>query len=286
MKYYSFKINSKVRDLIKRLEIKFKCLGPSENEELEKFIYKNNNYEINEEMISFFIKKYSNDIDETIPIASYSNILNFEDDSMYNYINDNIDNYIMNVFLQSNEMQEEKENIEFLLNNLDISAENRNNIVISKNFLIDKLENIEDVFIIELLVKEFKCKPTWNNIIHYLALKKYVIDDILLNYIQYETNYKALSENVIDKVVLIDSDLLDKIYLLFVNENRITVESYTYLMKGVNTKYEAITLDNLDEDKIFILINYKIISLTIENLVNLYPKRKSVATQHPLKMYQ
>jgi len=273
--YYNFKVNSKVRDLIKLLNIKFKCIEPSENEELEKFIYENNYYEINEGMISFFIRKYSKNINENIPLASYTNILNMENDSMFYYVNDYIDDYISNVFLQNKVMQEDENNLICFLNNVDISIENKNNIVLTKEISIKNLGEIEDIYFKELLIKENKCKPNWKNICHYVILKEYNIDDNLLKYLQIESNFKALSEDLISRNELNDLDSTNNISLLFIKENRLEFKSYSYLMKSVLRDYDAIKLDNLGDEKIFVLIDYKIISLTNENLVNLYPKKKA-----------
>ena len=98
--FYSIADKEKIKKIIKELDIKFKNLYLTNQDDwLFKYIVKGNHYEINEVMLNLIIDE-NQDVKEEI-ICNYTGVFNSGVNSLIEYINSNIHVYLLNVYLNN-----------------------------------------------------------------------------------------------------------------------------------------------------------------------------------------
>ena len=270
----------KVIQYIKDNEIKFKNLEQINSIEISSFIFENNCYAINEKMINKMIFLHcapKSEIEEKLKTAHFTTIKNilFEKKSaefLLNYINENINDYIKNVFLniETNTQESEKSIIE-LLNNKELNEDLKSQIIEKEEAKISNLSEIKDLDLWKVLLEKNKILSTWQNIGEYYN-KIGKIDEYLFKFLNNIENAKILSKTKINNEFCekynFDSNILDEIII----SNKFNLENYKLLLKSNGFGYKNINIENLEQEKIEILIEYGKLQLTKENLDNLKEK--------------
>ena len=150
-----------------KIGIKFKYLDvPSGSENLFDRIYRTRLYEINREMIELVIKaegKSNNIKNSELDTANYTTVMSSGCKPLVDYIQDNINAYVSDVFLKldSNTLESEQSVIE-LLNNLDIPTEIKERIVERQEVSINDITAI-DSELWSIVLERSKVSATWNN---------------------------------------------------------------------------------------------------------------------------
>ena len=263
-------IDTEIISFIFETKLKFKNINAIGSKIIFDFIYDKNSYEINEKMIELFLSRYKQkEVNlALLKTANYSTIKNSGATKLIKYIDSNIEFYVEEVFLKlENNCEESEETIIELLNknyedfDFDLTIE-----IINKNKT--PIKDISDVIYTELwttLIQENKIDISWDNLLYYFKDKK-VFDDILINYLK--TNYLKLGTEQInpdfdlkepDLVQKFSEDIIIKTSVEILNsltENSIT----TFVYSDGEAIFSALPID-----KMKILINKKIILLSIEN---------------------
>lgn len=268
--YFEDKNRKKVEQFIIDERLRF---GNIEFEEqyvdLLKFIYDNNSYEINERMIELMISTFKkSDVEiefEHLKNKNYTTILNSECDKLIEYINSNVEEYIENVFLEIEENTEEEEKsildlIELIEDNLELQKK----IINKQNIKITNLNDVISDLWDELFTKN-KIIASWNNLLIYY--KEFDSLYGLESFLEINENYKLLSDNLINDE---KKEIVDKFIVKLINL-KITKESFSYLVKSIDNKYDDITtleLENLN--KLRILIDNDKVNPTNENINYIY----------------
>lgn len=224
------------KKIISLLNIKFENLDGSDLESpLGEYILENNCYEINQDTIKTILKNKYKVTDKNIKNRNYSSIIQTNNNAIIAYIQENIKEYVSNIFLNEDALIEDaEEDIVNLLNNkkLEISA---------KEEIINKLETATITHIDEMnkdlwetLIVNDKVYPSWNNVIEYYYEKE-ELNEELIEYIN--ANVKTLSKSKIDEADNFAEDVQQEFCDDVIREERISEE----IMK-------SLTSFNIDEE--------------------------------------
>jgi len=262
--------NEKVKNLFELLDIKFKYLNqPTENtRDLFDYVYENNHYEINVENILLMANNTTLDeIQEDLLKANYTTILINGCTNLIDYIEANINNYVKNVLLKVPEnISESEEFIIQLLNNEELKEEFKFDIIKKQNTIFQNLSEIDDTIIRENLMKNNKVSPKWENIFtYYDQLENNQFSIILIDFLNLESNFTALSTEKIKK----SSTRLDGFIKIFsiklIKCNELNFESYTKLIPNTTYIWSDIEIKALDYEKAEFLLNDKKLTISVEN---------------------
>ncbi|WP_424686209.1 MAG: hypothetical protein ACNI3H_14820 [Halarcobacter ebronensis] len=248
----------KLESVIKSLKIKFKFFKENKKKITPfKFIYENNYYELNEKMINYIIYVY-NDFNSSIYLnqAHYSLILNSNTNYLKEYVHNNMNYYIENIFLKiKKNVNESEETMILLLKNQDIDDSLKEKIIQKENTKILKLNSIENKDFWEILFIENKIISSWDNVFEYYKYKE-TLDKSLIKYLNIEENSAELLNVRIDNKYKENHENFNGQLLRDLIEcNDFSLESYKNLVLKNGYHYEDLNLSNLDENKINILAN-------------------------------
>lgn len=186
----------KIKQILLNLNVKFENINNNDiDTELGKFIIKNNFYKINKNMINLILEKKYKISNEEITNKNYSSILKTNDSDFIQYIKNNIEEYVEQVYLLSeNNLKDEIDDIIDIINNEDVLVEHKHEIIKRQETQIVCIENINNS-IWKNILEEDKMLITWNNIICYFAKNGFSIE--LINYIN--NKKETLSATKIEK---------------------------------------------------------------------------------------
>lgn len=261
------------------LKVKFQFpLDHDENKELFNFIYHNNLYELNPEMIRQIILVQTennmvlvSDLDK----CNYTTILESNCDELVKYIKDNIEEYLVNVFLNIETNKNESVKIIINLLNEKIDDDIKLSIISSQNFIIEQILDVKSDYLWIELVNQSKMKTSWENVINYCLNER--LDEHIVKFLNIENNYLELSKIDINSTSIDDEDK-DKFINNLITTNDLTEDAYLSLLNHIQNSIDNIKIEELNEHKIKILIEKGIISLNKKNLESLrqYSQNKQV----------
>lgn len=275
-------LQSKITQLLLETKVHFHYLEvnnemvDSNIDYLLEFIYKNNLYAINEYMIELMLRRYGADKQlDLLQTSHYTTIQNSNCKELKAFIDSHINMYIKNVFLSiSSNKNESEENLVFLLNNEDISIEERKKIIEKSNNKILLLSSINDPILIEHLFIISKIIPSWKNVFDYFIMLKTTLNESIISFLNNEENYSELFKEKINLFIFRDQH--KSLRSKFINRMIESLEIDFYIFKSYllyftdNTRY----INNCLTKKLTLLIeNKKIVysSKLYSYLKNRYP---------------
>jgi len=262
---------SKIKEVLLEFNIKFKKLKSStDSKELLNYVYDNNLYEINIEMISFILANFGKDSIYEFDKSNYTLILNSGCDKLAEYISQNIDIYISQVFLNLENNTEEKENtIIDLLNNELIDIENKERIIQKESVRIVDITDIITELWASLLLNS-KVESNWDNLIAYYEREEIDEDDVefdnaMIIYLNKKDNYQILSNKKLNSGMEISEELAKKISKDIVLCNELSDNSYAQILKSIPYVYNSLSFEDLSTEKVSIMVNSDFLNLTESN---------------------
>ncbi|MFW0702099.1 hypothetical protein ACN09M_03650 [Aliarcobacter butzleri] len=260
------KSNDNFEKLIYKLKVKYKYIEDYKKNPLTfDFIYKNDLYCINKDMISIIVKSKTTISLEELNNSHYSSIQKSELNELRLYIKQNINEYIENVFLQiETNTQEDEEYIMELLNNEDLEFENKQSIIKKEETIILNISKIEDKELWEFLFRENKITANWKNILYYYQYKEQQLNEIIIDFISNKENYKQLSNNMIYNEEEFEEKVIENLSLHLITFNELNDECYSYITKSLYRYSNLLT--KLTNEKIDILLKNNKLGLTQENI--------------------
>lgn len=273
--YFDDNNKTKVEQFLKDEKVQFdRLIFDEKHIQLLKFIYENNLYEINFDMIKLMISAFkNNDVDlEELNSANYTLISNSGCDKLNSYIDFEIEYYLECVIFElEDNIKESEQSVLKILNKLVVSPELEIKLIEKNETLINKLTDLIDKSLWSVFIINNKLKVTWQNVIEYF--KEFnEIDDILVKYINQQEVFDVLSkENIIENDAEIKTQFIIKLI-----HSTITVESFSSLVPKITDTFEFFEIEDLEIDKIEILIKKKVISFSVENFIGLNNKHESL----------
>lgn len=262
--------NDKLINIISDLELKFTDLDfENSPENILEFIYENNHYEINKKMVSEIIKKYGEFEQVSFDNSNYSSIKSSKADSLINYIEAYINDYIKTIYLKldTNINEEQKSYLE-LLNHSDLSLKLKKEVIKKVATKISDISIIEDPNLLPYTIENNKIEPKWENLLFFFKKSE---DKILSPTIDFINNIE--NANKLAKVKMPTEVNGEKIYYefgkLLMQSNEIENKSFDLVTNSIPWSYSDLDIANLDEEKVRSLIKNRVISPTIKSFESL-----------------
>lgn len=230
-------------NILQMLNIKFVNIDKKTiNSELFDFIYKGNYYEINLKNIEIILtEKLKANIDN-VKTRNYSTILDYTE--LSNYINDNIQKYITEVFLKYKDNTiEDIKCINKLLNLENLNVNLKREIIKKEQTIIDLnditeivlTENDEkEISLWELYFEENKVLPSFANIILYY--NKYSLNSTLISFINNNSNN-------LEKDIALDTESYETFITDIIKNDQINDKCFSHIVSLVPIKC---TFDEFD----------------------------------------
>ena len=261
------------------LNVKFKHpLKAKDNSNLFSEIYENDLYELNKEMIEFILKEKSGLSEKKtseLNSAHFTTISDSKCENLKVYILNNIDKYISNISLKIDTNTKEREDILLeLLNNKDISNDNIESIIDKEETKISNILEVTNTkYWIDLLINS-KIEIKWENIINYY--NQYKFDEFIIDFLNNLEDAEVLFKQKINDTKF-DSETQKNFIASFLKEDKIANSTYNLFLKNITLKFSKLTLDDISDSKIKMLIENKIIMLNTDFFESVY--RENIENQ-------
>lgn len=253
----------KVINIIKYFNIKFFRLNLVDNFQIVEFIFRKSHYALSPDMINqmlFYKCAPKTEVEEHLKVAHLTTIksdkMHTDQDILLQYIYDNINEYIENVFLKiSTNTQESEEIIIELLNIENLNVDLKYRIIETQENKIIEINHI-DRSLWETLIRYNKINPSWDNAFKYFNDND-TNNDLLLNYLNIEENAKTISQINCGGEYQKKHEFFNQELLRFIIQTNIfSLTSYEYLTKNLGYVYLDLNISELDKNKILLLIKY------------------------------
>lgn len=256
----------KLKSIIKLLNIKFNDIDLNETtKEMLDFICEGDYYKINNQMITLMIKFKGEFNQADFDTRNYYSIVNSKCDSLINYIILNLEEYVKEIYLKiETNTEEDEEALLELINPGTLSIGTKTKIIIKTNTIISDLNNTDTIEIENLLLKEIKVKPIWENLISHFINNENSLSDSAVSYINNIEIAKELSEIKID-IEKPNKETGSAFLKSILLNDKIQIESYSLILKSIPYFYPNLDFETLSKDKVELLISERKLVLSIEN---------------------
>lgn len=265
-------------NMLKTIQIKMKFIDyEKSNKTIFTEVYKNNLYEINFNMISLILRNtYQIKESDEYKTRNYSLIMTNKDEPISGYINNNINEYFNAVFGQEPKFINDKEEWAIELINRDDFEDTLKDKYI--DLLDTKIQSINDINNIEIwpgLLERLKVSYCSKNILDYYFSSSNELDDKLIDFINLNSEkisidltYDEINREYGDENEdgTFDDLPAEDFYSAIICCNKIKDEKYKQLLLNFDMHYLEFEFENIDIEKINILINMRIIPMNKKNL--------------------
>lgn len=262
--------NDKLISIISDLQLKFIDLDfENSPENILDFIYENNHYDINEKIVQKIVKKYGEFEQVSFDNSNYSSIKSSKADSLINYTEAYINDYIKTIYLKldTNINEEQKSYLE-LLNHSDLSLKLKKEVIKKVATKVTDISLIENIDLLPHIFENNKAEPKWENLLYFFKMAEDKILDSSVGFINNVENANELAKVKMPTKVN-DENIFGVFCKTLMQSNKINNESFDLISKSIPFWYSDLDIANLDVEKVHSLINNKVISPTIKSFENL-----------------
>lgn len=270
--------NARILEIVKRLNIKFSSLNPNYSDEVFEFVRKNRYYVLTPENLKVLIRKEHWDADAFIH-KNYSYLNQLEDKSILEYVNENLADYIRNVWLKLDSKSEEEEYLIQLINSKKIDLTLKEQVVERVEVLIDNIEDIEDSNDWEIVFLYMKVRPSWENVRAY-SIAKGEITGAVLSCLKDASFVNKLVENKFPQ-----EEGYKDLALQLISLKGISTNLYTKLVSIIPWKITEVPTD-LPQENVQILIENDIVKEVIAAYESLKEHYKGLHIQLMLHYFE
>lgn len=259
--------HKKLKNVIKELDIKFNYLDfKNSSDDMLMYIYKNNHYQFNIEMIKSIIKKFGEFNQVEFDKSNYAMIKNSKAVHLEEYIEQNINNYINKVYLKiSTNIYEDEAYLIEILNNKNLLLHIKESVIEQVLTKISKLSSINDIKLYQVLLKKNKLIAIWYNLLFNYESQEIEqqeeeengekeISDSSIEFINIIENAEELSKIKIPKEVN-SINIYGEFWKKLIQIDEISDEAYDLIIKSSPWWYSDLNFAELSENKIKSLIN-------------------------------
>jgi len=185
---------------------------------------------------------------------------------LLNYINKDINKYIENVLLDSeNDINEDKESIVDLINHPKISINILTKLIKKIDITIDDLSIISNKDSWGCLL-DYNCiEADWDNVLLYVEGTGKPLDEYLIRYLNDKDNYIILSTKKINYSKKFDKAIDQKISRAIVSLDKVDEVALKYLAQSIPYRYTDIDLSIFSPTRIGILARTTNLKFTADN---------------------
>ncbi|KHG34326.1 hypothetical protein [Sulfurospirillum sp. MES] len=271
---YTESDNEKFQSLIESLNVKYGYIeNPTDNPPLFHFIYEKNLYAFNEKIINqvAYVKgKPEREFSEALKTAHLTTLKTTYASKLIDYIAQNINEYIENVFLKIETNTQESEDVVIeLFNNEDVKKENKIKIIQKEVVKIQDISKVNNKEILEYILEANKVVPKWDNLLYYYQ-EVNELNKTLIDFFNKEENYSELSKSKMNNEATFTKELLQKFSKEILLANEISDKAYEFIVRGIwFWKYKVLEFQTLSSKKVGILLENTKLELTQANINNL-----------------
>ena len=267
--------------------LKFNLLDDSVKYPIYNVILDNNAYEISKHNFDIIIRNaFASDIEKSIK-NYFTQISKLQNQNVKTYVNQNIEVFVKNIVLSTEESIDESEDafIELLNNNAlqtetKVELIEKNDCVISDITKIKLAEikladgNEKLVDIRNLLYKHKKISPAWSNVFENFRFNGNKLDTCLVDYL----NDKQIVVELVKEKPLTEEELknesgnysiVSSFYDVISVSNVLSIDSFSKLMNVCPWHYDKMERYDIGSKEMDVLIGQKKITLTSENYLGI-----------------
>lgn len=270
--------HTRILEIVKRLNIKFSSLNPNYSNEDFEFVRKNRHYVLTPENLKVLIRKEYWDADAFIH-KNYSYLNQLEDKSILEYVNENLADYIRNVWLKLDSKSEAEEYLIQLINSKNIDLTLKEQVVDRVEVLIDNIEDIEDSNDWEIVFLYMKVRPSWENVRAY-SIANGGITGAVLSCVEDVSFVNQLVENKFPQ-----EEGYKDLALQLISLKEISTNLYTKLVSIIPWKITEVPTD-LPRENVQILIENDIVKEEIAAYESLKEHYKGLHIQLMLHYFE
>ncbi|WP_214740806.1 P-loop NTPase fold protein [Exiguobacterium sp. s48] len=242
------------------LDVKFHSLeGLTSNQNFIDYIVEKELYEINPNTLVTILGVSDDKL-------SYSCIRQTECEEVLNYLDANIETYVLQVLLKVASKNETEDAIIDLLNRDDISIELKKAVIEEKSVMITDITSL-DSEIWTLLMSSNKIAITWSNIIAYFQ-KNEGFDKVLNEFLNTSEVMNELSKYSINDTNETDKDAIEVFSEAIIKNENVTDQSFETLINSLD-KYDYFPIDSLSTNRVKIMVIHDLLTLSTENYESL-----------------
>lgn len=236
------------------------------NKALFNAVYSSNLYKINQFMVFMILENvYQIDENEDFYHKNYSLILTRPDEPLVTYIDENMNFYMIFVLdICGGIISDDELNAIAILNHEDVEKVYKESYVSALTTQIEQLESIDDSEFWAILLSQYRIPCSNENILSYYFNLENGFDNILTDFINGSDLKEGLSYNSV-KNYFGEKQALDFFKSLITN-NALDDDKYTSLLLTVGISYPQFSYEDINDNKVKILINLKIIKMNTLNL--------------------
>lgn len=228
-------------------------------------VYRNNLYCINFDMITLILDKvYEIPYGADFKKKNYTLICSRPDESLKQYINNNLDKYIKVVLDNlEDEINDSEDSVVFILNNEDIESDDKLIYIENLSTVISDLCEVHNDYW-EDLIKNSNVEYSEHNTLEYYFNYSGSIDSILINYLNNNSsdinfNYDNIAEDYGEKKA-------SEFFIDVIKNKELINQKYKMILEGYQNQIDEFKIEGIEDDKIEILIQLSIIGMTKENI--------------------
>ncbi|RQW22910.1 hypothetical protein EH196_03610 [Bacillus sp. C1-1] len=257
----------KEQAILLELQVKFKTTEHlRQKEDVFNFAVQEDLYQINKETLSDILQGKVNNL-------TYSEIKGANMEGVIAYVDQNINEYVRRVLLDAEIHQETEEMIIELLNEELLDRDLKEQIVHQQTVRIQDVTEV-DQDLWEVLFAQDKLSISWHNVSHYYrAVESF--NETMTGYLNDTHRADELSKENLSDVKTIDEVDRDIVSSAIIEIEGIKNSSYKKLASSV-IHWDFYSTDKLSEERVQILIELKVLTLTVENYKDLKEKHPSL----------
>ncbi len=257
-----------ITKLIKALNIKFQKLifKRYDNNQVFNYIYQNNNYALNKEMLYLMLfHKYNlteSEFDKFFNERNYTCIIESTDDVLNSYVITNYNIYLKDIYLKLETKQTESENaiasfVELLEDEKD--ADLLFDVLSKISTQITDIEEFGNNEKWSLFFDTDCVEPNWNNLIEYFKFKEAIVNSTITKWLTNPKIIDSLTKNSLSKEHFAEDDggHIYSFMQQILENDKLELISYERLIHSFPYIFPKIALKELSSDKISQLIEFR-----------------------------
>lgn len=257
------------------LKVKFKYIQYEKiNKDLFHSIYQNNLYELDFRMIQIILEKvYNLESSSDFISRNYTLINSLPNEPLANYVDKNIDEYLTNLIVHADILNDSEDNVLRILNHRKIATENKIAYIAKAIVNIDDLNRVNcEENLWEELFNSNRVKYSVNNALLFYFNCTHSLDKNLIEYLNsspssMKFNYHEIKDDFSDEDI-------DAFYAEVLDCEELSDVKYEAILKEYPHSIELASYTKISEDKVKILLKLNMLKVTKENI-------KSIRSRYP-----
>jgi len=236
------------------------------NKKLFYAVYKNRQYQLTFALISLMLEKvYKLAKSDDFKTKNYTLISTMPDESLALYVNENINHYV-GIIIENCEkhINDEEPAVLKILNSTEIDIDNKRQYISLLQTVVECISDVVNVELWSLLLQHQLVKYSEDNILDYFFQNGQGLDSFLIEFIN--NNSDKLSFNYKSIVNKYGEENKSKFVKAIVTCNQLLNERYKTIFSSLKLVYDYFSYQEVEVEKIKILIEIGVIRMTAENL--------------------